>query len=159
MPTKDPIKRQAHSKRYRGKLTPEQKDEALQRDNASRRARRADPAKRAHDNIKQKEYRESEHGKQAHKRSRQKRREQNQDIVNMLKIAPCLDCGGLFPVCAMQFDHARGKKRRCVSWMVTSGRPEKELRAEIAKCDIVCANCHCVRTFTRGQHLMWKTKE
>ena len=49
----------------------------------------------------------------------------------------------------MQWDHKPGfEKLGDVSdfW----GRSRSEVLAEIAKCDLVCANCHAVRTFDRS---------
>jgi hypothetical protein len=80
-------------------------------------------------------------------------------IATELKAStPCADCGGRYPYWVMQLDHVaeRGPKAFTISLTYTSGRErrvmvtEKELRAEIAKCDIVCANCHAERTHARG---------
>ena len=60
---------------------------------------------------------------------------------------PCVDCGLSFPYYVMEFDHARGKKTKPVTQLV--GDSWKKIHAEIAKCDVVCANCHCIRTFSR----------
>lgn len=70
-------------------------------------------------------------------------------FVAELKIsAGCADCGYSESAHALDFDHRSGKKEggRCsqVSWMMQA-RLEK-LLAEIEKCDIVCANCHRVKT-------------
>lgn len=68
-------------------------------------------------------------------------------IMLEAKAAPCADCGGSFPPCVMDFDHVRGKKR----FEVSVGRAKMvrpaELKKEIKKCDVVCANCHRIRTF------------
>lgn len=53
------------------------------------------------------------------------------------------------PVWRMQFDHRNGdEKVACVSELISMGTLNK-LLAEIAKCDVVCANCHCDRTHRR----------
>jgi hypothetical protein len=60
-----------------------------------------------------------------------------------------MDCGGSFhPVC-MQFDHIaeRGEKFKDISKMMNYGL--QKLYEEIAKCDLVCANCHALRTYNR----------
>ena len=61
---------------------------------------------------------------------------------------PCKDCGGTFPPWVMDFDHRDPTKK---SFNVMSGRAmlmsRSRLIAEIEKCDIVCANCHAVRTY------------
>lgn len=69
--------------------------------------------------------------------------------MHAAKSVPCADCGGTFdPVC-MDFDHRPGEvKSRSVARMV--GYPHDEIRREIAKCDVVCANCHRLRTKSRG---------
>jgi len=70
------------------------------------------------------------------------------DLLDRMRSVPCADCGGIFAQCAMDFDHRDGtKKSRSVTRMIT-GRLEPML-AEAEKCDIVCANCHRLRTFER----------
>ncbi len=47
----------------------------------------------------------------------------------------------------LDFDH-RGAKKANVSDLVLQRAPLHEIRAEIAKCDVRCANCHRRRTVT-----------
>jgi len=54
----------------------------------------------------------------------------------------------------MDFDHIRGKKKFQIG--LQFGNAFKTLEKEIAKCDIVCANCHRVRTYKRKQHIWSK---
>jgi hypothetical protein len=70
-------------------------------------------------------------------------------VLNRLRNVPCMDCGVRYPPCAMDFDHRDGSsKRAAVSRMIgRAGRPR--ILEEVAKCDIVCANCHRLRTFRR----------
>lgn len=60
-----------------------------------------------------------------------------------------MDCGGRFPPAAMDFDHVRGEKVATISFLVNQGAVLTRLREEIAKCEIVCANCHRIRTVKR----------
>jgi len=70
------------------------------------------------------------------------------DLVQQLKDKPCMDCGNKFPSCAMQFDHRPGvSKSFDISQRGT--RSTKAILEEIAKCDLVCACCHAVRTENR----------
>ena len=69
-------------------------------------------------------------------------------LVNDLKCGPCLDCGGLFPTYVMDFDHIGDDKILAVSVLVKYGNRQKILD-EIAKCELVCANCHRIRTHER----------
>lgn len=64
-----------------------------------------------------------------------------------LKSNPCTDCGQRFPVECMDFDHKYGEKIKDVAKMVDFS--EEKLMAEIAKCELVCANCHRIRTKAR----------
>ena len=53
----------------------------------------------------------------------------------------CVDCGQR-DIVVLEFDHVRGKKLMDVSKMVTDGYSWSAIEAEIAKCDVRCANCH-----------------
>ncbi len=78
---------------------------------------------------------------------RTRRFAQNMAALDRLKESlPCLDCGTFFKACQMDFDHVSGVKVSNVSQMV--GRPSVEIEVELDKCQLVCANCHRVRTQT-----------
>lgn len=66
-------------------------------------------------------------------------------LVADAKSVPCCDCGKNYPTEGMEFDHVRGKKEfnigSAVHWA-----PIGRLKDEMAKCDVVCAVCHRVRT-------------
>lgn len=63
---------------------------------------------------------------------------------------PCMDCGRLFPPVCMDFDHRPGEiKKACVASLMRSGVSRATVEAEVAKCDLVCSNCHRIRTQTR----------
>jgi hypothetical protein len=68
--------------------------------------------------------------------------------IRQKKAKPCTDCGIEYPYYVMQFDHLRDKKYH-ISNLVNSNNLKK-LEDELAKCEVVCANCHAVRTFHRG---------
>lgn len=72
--------------------------------------------------------------------------------VDQLKsTTPCADCGGNFHPVAMDFDHI-GPKLGNIASMVGSGYKLPLIKAEIAKCEVVCANCHRIRTHLRGEN-------
>lgn len=82
-----------------------------------------------------------------------RRRQTRQDLIEY-KSKPCHDCGGSFPHYVMDFDHVpeRGKKFATVSELINNRRiTAPKVVSEIAKCDLVCANCHKVRTWMRKQ--------
>jgi hypothetical protein len=68
-----------------------------------------------------------------------------------LKSAPCRDCGTCFPPEVMDFDHVTGKKHRNISEMVCRGIAVETLMEEVAKCELVCSNCHRLRTLRRRE--------
>ena len=64
------------------------------------------------------------------------------------KERPCLDCGVAYPYYVMEYDHVRGTKIADISQILKKGSG-KQLKDELAKCELVCANCHRFRTFKR----------
>lgn len=61
---------------------------------------------------------------------------------------PCMDCGNTYPPECMDYDHRPGEiKRFDVSKTNAHGLPA--IMDEIAKCDLICANCHRIRTTRR----------
>jgi hypothetical protein len=64
--------------------------------------------------------------------------------INEMKAHPCTDCGRVLPPEAVDFDHVAGDKVSGIAQMWSWSR-EKVL-AELEKCELVCANCHRIRT-------------
>lgn len=62
---------------------------------------------------------------------------------------PCADCGLVFPWQVMQWDHKPGTEKSLEISAAFAVSRETVL-AEIAKCDLVCTNCHIIRTFQRA---------
>lgn len=82
-------------------------------------------------------------------KNRKKLREERQVFVDALKEGPCKDCGNKFHPCAMDFDHVRGQKISTIAEAGMKLWSEKKILAEIATCELVCANCHRIRTHIR----------
>lgn len=74
-------------------------------------------------------------------------------VVDYLRAHPCVDCGEADLV-VLEFDHLPGKDKRFDVARAVSGstRAWKTIRAEIDKCEVVCANCHRRRTARRAGH-------
>jgi hypothetical protein len=66
--------------------------------------------------------------------------------INSLKDKPCADCGGNFPPYVMHFDH-RDPSKKFLSVSQMRCHAYKMIKEEIAKCDLICANCHAIRTY------------
>ncbi|UTI64845.1 hypothetical protein NBH00_01230 [Paraconexibacter antarcticus] len=71
-------------------------------------------------------------------------------VAAALEGATCADCGLRDPV-VMEFDHL-GEKRANVARLLGNGTSPRRLDEEIARCEIVCVNCHRRRTARRGGH-------
>jgi hypothetical protein len=77
-------------------------------------------------------------------------RAERKRIVNEAKSKPCMDCGHSFPPECMDFDHRPGEvKIGCVGTLRAWTAPIEMIIEEIAKCDLVCSNCHRIRTTKR----------
>lgn len=71
-------------------------------------------------------------------------------FINKLKSNPCTDCGNTFPPICMDFDHLRDKSFN-IGEVYARLTSEKTILEEIAKCELVCANCHRIRTQNRSK--------
>src|SRR3972149_2776712 len=72
--------------------------------------------------------------------------------ISNLKNIPCSDCGNTFPSYVMDFDHREGQKKLAnIAHMSVRNWSLTKIQSEIEKCDIVCANCHRIRTFKRAE--------
>lgn len=66
-----------------------------------------------------------------------------------LKNSPCVDCGNSFDPVVMDWDHLpKYSKNESVSVVARAMNKQKVLE-EIQKCELVCANCHRLRTKDR----------
>jgi hypothetical protein len=84
------------------------------------------------------------------RRNKNRQRQRLRGIVLGVKQRPCQDCGGIFHPWVMELDHRAGtKKEAAVANLVSKGCPDARLLEEIEKCDVVCANCHRMRTYRR----------
>lgn len=92
--------------------------------------------------------------KRARKKSQQNRYRKNTEFLNEVKksMGGCVDCGYDKHPAALDFDHMPGSVK-LFNIGQEKFRPQKQLLEEIAKCELVCANCHRIRTVTRHAEL------
>lgn len=70
-------------------------------------------------------------------------------VNDLKKNASCSDCA-ITDYRVLEFDHVDGHEKEFnVSDMVKAGFSKVKIKSEISKCDVVCANCHRIRTFER----------
>ena len=83
--------------------------------------------------------------------ARKRSTERNRDFIKaLLSSSSCNDCGHN-DWRVLEFDNLpTHTKDRDISDMICIGISLKKLSSEIAKCDIVCSNCHSLRTFQRS---------
>lgn len=87
---------------------------------------------------------------EARKSNTRRLNRERSDFLSAYKLERgCIDCGYRAHAEALDFDHVTGEKLVQVSWIKRASM--KRLMAEIAKCEVVCANCHRVRS--RLQHI------
>jgi len=69
------------------------------------------------------------------------------NLINEKRDRPCMDCKKTYPICVMEFDHISDDKLYNVS--ETKVYSIDTIKKEMAKCEVVCANCHRIRTEAR----------
>ena len=85
--------------------------------------------------------------------TKSKQHERRIALTEYKVLAGCMDCGFSAHAAALDFDHRPGEEKffmimrdgLCRSWVA--------VWEEVAKCDVVCANCHRIRTWARRQEV------
>lgn len=84
-----------------------------------------------------------------------KRYRQVQNFLREYKLSKgCFDCGYKNHHAALEFDHINGDKKINVCFAKSVSQAKKEIK----KCEVVCANCHAIRTFERLQNNFYPCK-
>lgn len=66
------------------------------------------------------------------------------------KNRKCADCGIKYPFYVMDLDHRDFRSKvNNVSSMFTHNWSLDKIKTEVKKCDVVCANCHRIRTYNK----------
>jgi len=94
-----------------------------------------------------KQYLNTKNKNQGVHKPHKKYREKCKNFIIKQKDVPCADCDIKYPPYVMQFDHLRDKKYTISQMYTLVGLPT--IKAEIQKCEVVCANCHAERTHGR----------
>lgn len=75
-------------------------------------------------------------------------------IAEYLKDRSCITCSEDDPI-VLEFDHVRNKKYK-IADIVGKGYALSTIQAEIANCNVLCANCHRRKTSKQLNH--WKQR-
>ena len=110
-----------------------------------RQPQRSKGAREKHNNVRQpNKYSQARQAKQLHV------------LARKLEIGNCTDCGlqvTTHNFVVFQFDHIdRTTKTHKIADMVKASCTLNDIDLEIAKCELVCANCHTLRTYYRRDH-------
>ncbi|MDP9274709.1 MAG: hypothetical protein M3O99_03830 [Chloroflexota bacterium] len=62
-------------------------------------------------------------------------------LLEQLRDVPCTDCGIRYPSYVMQFDHRDSSQKDYTVTRMIGRAGRAKILEEVAKCDIVCANC------------------
>ena len=88
--------------------------------------------------------------KASNRRAKIKYRAKWQKFLKAYKVEKgCMDCGFDKWYEALDFDHVRGDKLFEIRAHIVQSKSEAVIMNEIAKCEVVCANCHRHRTEQR----------
>ena len=75
--------------------------------------------------------------------------ENKQRLYAYLSSHPCVDCGEA-DIRVLEFDHVHDNKTLTIARLLDHATSWAVVEAEIAKCEVRCANCHRIRTNERG---------
>jgi uncharacterized protein YktB (UPF0637 family) len=75
------------------------------------------------------------------------KQEYKKRLAEIKESSGCVDCGVSNHI-ILDFDHIKDKKYN-ISRMIHDGFSWAAIKKEIAKCEVVCANCHRIRTHQR----------
>ena len=79
-----------------------------------------------------------------------KQRTPIRQLLDAFKDKPCADCGIKYPPYVMDFDHKpEFKKEFQIAKSIILRKNIKDIENKVSKCDVVCSNCHRIRTWKR----------
>lgn len=91
-----------------------------------------------------------ENNKKYYRTKADKRQKELRKIINEAKNKPCTDCKEQYNQWQLTFDHLPEFTKK---FNISSAKAESvsisTLLNELAKCEVVCANCHANRTHSR----------
>ncbi len=83
------------------------------------------------------------------KEDKKRTKENDGPVIRKLKENPCTDCTLRFPYYVMDWDHRPGETKSFNVSEALYNYGLERILAEIKKCDLLCSNCHRIRTHKR----------
>ena len=78
-----------------------------------------------------------------------RKRQRAATLIDGLKNRPCADCKRKYPPYVLDFDHLPGREKTANLAQLRSHAGVARINKEAAACEVVCANCHRIRTHKR----------
>lgn len=69
-------------------------------------------------------------------------------LVDYKESRGCTDCGGMYPYWVLDLDHIEEKSFTISHYRKFTVNLDN-IKEEVRKCEVVCANCHRTRTYVR----------
>lgn len=70
-----------------------------------------------------------------------------EEAIEFIGGKVCAKCGCNFlPICCYDFHHTKGAKEHNISKLLSGTKLDQELKDELKKCVLLCANCHRIIT-------------
>ena len=85
-------------------------------------------------------------------RNKVKKREIRDFLQKYKEFHGCMDCKVKFPYYVLDLDHRDPHQKRFAPNRLSLNLSWDQMTEEIAKCDVVCANCHRIRSYLKGHH-------
>jgi hypothetical protein len=83
-----------------------------------------------------------------------KSKHEKRDFIQKYKeYHGCMDCKGKFPYFVLDLDHRDPNDKKFALNRIHLLTSWEKMVEEINKCDVVCANCHRIRSYEKGHHL------
>jgi hypothetical protein len=74
----------------------------------------------------------------------ERRLTERRTYLRELLAQPCAHCGEKYPIGAMNFHHRDPAQKRMKVGEAARNWNDETFYSEVAKCDVVCANCHAI---------------
>lgn len=93
-----------------------------------------------------------------HQRSQKRRTEMRAVLARIKQESGCVDCKVQYPYYMLEFDHIEDNKESGIAEMVAFASIN-DILDEVSKCEVVCANCHKIRTHSRKNNKTYRIND
>ena len=81
------------------------------------------------------------------------KKKQIRDYISQYKeFRGCMDCGQKYPSYVLDLDHRDPNEKKFTPSRLAKNNSWQQMIDELKKCDVVCANCHRIRTHDKDHY-------